>query len=63
MKVFFAALLLTAASLTFAGCESDLPPEPKAEGPLRRGLTGQGEIIQPDKSEDPLIRENTRVGY
>ncbi len=60
MKAIFASLLLTFASLLFGGCESDVPPDParKPHAPI-----GDGSIVQPDKSEDPVIRENTRVGY
>ena len=60
MKAIFASILLTLAGLLFSGCESDVPPDPavKHNGPI-----GSGSLVQPDKSEDPLIRENTRVGY
>jgi hypothetical protein len=60
MKAIFATLLLTCASLPFSGCESDVPPDPARR---QHGPVGQGSIVQPDKSEDPVIRENTRVGY
>lgn len=61
MNVSFSSLLLLAvAGLLFAGCETDVPPDPAEQ---RGGPLGRGEIVQPDKSEDPLIRENTRVGY
>ena len=29
---------------------------------LQRGVTGQGTLVQPDHSNDPIIREKTRVG-
>lgn len=60
MKVILASVLLALASFCFSGCESDVPPDPAAK---RGGPTGRGSLVQPDKSEDPLIRENTRVGY
>jgi hypothetical protein len=60
MKAIFASILLTAAGLLFSGCESDVPPDPNIKP---GGPTGRGSLVQPDKSEDPLIRENTRVGY
>ena len=60
MKAIFASFLLTLAGLLCSGCESDVAPDPAAQ---RGGLTGRGSIVQPDKSEDPVIRENTRVGY
>lgn len=66
MKVSCAALLLLIASLLVTGCETDVAPAPTQESgteKLRRGLTGQGAIVQPDRSEDPLIREESRVGY
>ena len=60
MKAIFASILLTLAGLLFSGCESDVPPDPAAK---RGGPTGRGSLVQPDKSEDPVIREETRVGY
>lgn len=59
MKVFLALLLTTSATFLFAGCESDMPPAPPREHPGRV----PGQITQPDRSEDPMIKENTRVGY
>ena len=59
MKAFLASVILGGAILSVVGCESDVPPSRKVE----RGLTGQGALVQPDRSEDPIIRENTRVGY
>ena len=66
MRSIFAALLLVTASLVLSGCESDVPPSATDEAAgekLKRGVTGQGTIVQPDRSEDPVIREQTRVGY
>jgi len=60
MKAIFALILLAVASLSFTACESDVPPDPKVR---HGGPMGRGALVQPDKSEDPLIRENTRVGY
>lgn len=60
MKALPTLILVVLAALTFSGCETDVPPDPAAR---RNGPLGDGEIIQPDKSGDPLIRENTRVGY
>jgi len=60
MKAIFASILLAAVSLSFTACESDVPPNPKVK---RAGPMGSGALVQPDNSEDPLIRENTRVGY
>ncbi|MEA3207270.1 MAG: hypothetical protein QOE70_327 [Chthoniobacter sp.] len=60
MKAILASILLAIVGLAFSACESDVPPDPAAKrgGPIERGV-----IVQPDKSEDPIIRENTRVGY
>jgi hypothetical protein len=66
MKSIFAALLLGTTCLVLSGCESDVPPSASDEAAaekLRRGVSGQGRIVQPDRSEDPMIREQTRVGY
>ena len=60
MKAIFASFLLTLAGLLFSGCESDVPPDSTVK---RGGPTGAGSLVQPDKSEDPVIREETRVGY
>ena len=63
MKATLATLLLAGVSLVFIGCESDLPPASDVGNRFQRGVTGQGTLVQPDRSEDPLIQENTRVGY
>jgi hypothetical protein len=60
MEAIVASLLLTLSGLLFSGCESDVPPDPAVK---RGGASGRGSLVQPDKSEDPVIRENTRVGY
>ena len=66
MKPILASLFLAAAGLFLNGCESDVPPsaaDSNGAEKLRRGVTGQGTLVQPDRSEDPLIREQSRVGY
>jgi len=60
MKAILASILLALGGLSFSGCESDVPPDP---APKRGGPIGTGTLVQPDQSGDPLIRENTRVGY
>ncbi len=65
MKAILASIALAGAGLALSGCETDLPPDtskPTAADKLGRGVTGGGTLVQPDRSEDPLIRENTRVG-
>ncbi len=60
------AILLLATSLILAGCENDVPPsaaDDRAGEKLKRGLTGQGSLVQPDRSSDPVIGEQSRVGY
>ena len=59
MKAFLATILLAGAAFALAGCETDVPPGPP------RQQTGRvpGELTQPDRSDDPVIKENTRVGY
>jgi homogentisate 1,2-dioxygenase len=59
MKAILATILLTLAGLSFSGCESDVPPDTTP----KKGPIGDGSLVQPDKSEDPVIREETRVGY
>ncbi len=63
MKAIFAAILSVSLGFAFVGCESDLPPNESVGNRLERGVIGDGHLVQPDKSEDPLIKENTRVGY
>ena len=66
MKAIVASLFLAAAGVLFTGCESDVPPNASDNNgaeKLRRGVTGQGSLEQPDRSDDPLIREQTRRGY
>ena len=64
MKAFLALLSAVAFALLFTGCESDLPPAPsEVPAKLQRGVTGQGTLYQPDRTGDPLIREQSRVGY
>ena len=61
MKAFLVPILF-AAGVALTGCESDMPPSPVADNPLQRGLRGEGQIVQPDRSDDPIIRETTRTG-
>lgn len=61
MKAILASITFAGLCLAFLGCESDLPPSPESR--FEHGVIGEGQIVQPDKSEDPLIKENTRVGY
>jgi len=63
MKAVPLLLLILAACLALGACESDVPPAPGAGGKLERGLTGRGTVYQPDRSNDPIIREQSRVGY
>jgi hypothetical protein len=63
MKAIFATILLASICLGFGACESELPPDPSVGNRFERGVVGQGTLTQPDNSEDPLIKENTRVGY
>lgn len=65
MKAIVAYILFAAAGLILTGCESDVPPsasDSNGADKLKRGATGQGTLVQPDRSDDPLIREQTRHG-
>jgi hypothetical protein len=62
MKAIFCSITMVGAFFWLAGCESDVPPAHDASRKLERGLTGQGTLVQPDRSNDPMIREQTRVG-
>lgn len=64
MKVCFRAFGFLFAALLLASCESDMPPEANpVPGKLQRGMSGQGTLYQPDRTADPIIREESRVGY
>jgi hypothetical protein len=63
MKVILLTVFLVGLGFAFVGCESELPPSGEAGHRLQRGIRGEGTLTQPDRSEDPLIKENTRVGY
>jgi hypothetical protein len=63
MRAFLASLLITGTCLALAGCESDMPPSQNHVNKIERGISGQGTLTQPDKSDDPIIKENTRAGY
>jgi hypothetical protein len=62
MKAILISFLLAGAFCVLTGCESDLPPSRETANKLERGITGGGELYQPDRSNDPIIRETTRVG-
>jgi hypothetical protein len=64
MQRFLVLFALAALVALLQGCESDLPPQPsQVPGKLERGITGQGTLYQPDRSNDPIIKEQSRVGY
>ena len=63
MKAILCLFATLVASIYLAGCESDVPPAEDAANKLERGLTGRGTLVQPDRSNDPIIREQSRVGY
>lgn len=64
MKVFLLMLSAVSALVLLPGCENDLPPAPsQLPAKLERGVTGQGTLYQPDRTSDPMIREESRVGY
>ena len=65
MKAIVALVIVCVAGALFTGCEKDVPPDhtSDAAAKLKRGVAGEGTVYQPDRSADPIIRENTRVGY
>ncbi len=66
MRAILASIFLIVACLSFGGCETDMPPSPSQNNGVNkfeRGISGQGTLTQPDKSDDPIIKENTRAGY
>lgn len=64
MKAFLALCAAVAISGAFSACESDLPRTPgEPTTKFQRGITGQGTLYQQDQTGDPIIREQSRVGY
>jgi len=59
MKAILATLFLALVCCTFAGCESDMPPNASSDAPLRRGLSGQGKLVPVDNANDPMIEETS----
>ena len=57
MKTILASVLLITMGFVLVGCESDLPPNPKTEGPIERGFTGKGKIVPIDKKNDPMVND------
>ena len=62
MKAIFCFFAAASVWLCLTACESDVPPAQDAGNKLERGLTGGGTLVQPDRSNDPIIREQSRVG-
>lgn len=65
MKAILVTLSAVLAGIILPGCETDVAPDPAAQAgqKLQRGITGQGTLYQPDRTGDPMIREQSRVGY
>jgi hypothetical protein len=62
MRVLLCSAIAATCAL-FAGCESELPPNRDTQGRFQRGFSGQGSLVQPDHSDDPIIRESSRHGH
>lgn len=67
MRAILASIFLTGALFALTGCESDMPPTQtngvtNGVNKLERGISGQGTLTQPDRSDDPIIKEDTRTG-
>jgi len=62
MKDYFLLILLASVSLAFAGCESDLPPDPNAQNKFERGISGHGTITPPDAQSSPLSPDHSNGG-
>jgi len=50
-----ALILLIVGGLGVTGCESDMPPEPRQDNPIQRGLRGEGSLKPRDYSDDPYV--------
>lgn len=55
MKAIALMILLIAGAFGVTGCESDMPPEPRRDNPLQRGLRGEGTLKPRDYSDDPFV--------
>ena len=62
MKAILASIFLIGICLAFVGCETDMPPSQNGVNKIERGISGKGSLTEPDKSDDPIIKENTRLG-
>jgi hypothetical protein len=62
MKAFFLLILLASFGLAFAGCESDLPPDPNAQNKFERGISGHGTITNPNTQPDTISPDNSNGG-
>ncbi len=62
MNAIPAATLLASTLLALAGCENEIPPSKEPTNKFQRGISGQGSVYQPDVTNDPIIREQSRVG-
>jgi hypothetical protein len=64
MRAILASILFTVACVALTSCESDMPPSQNTGvTKFEQGIAGKGTLNQPDKSDDPIIKENTRAGY
>jgi len=62
MKAILALIVVT-YFIGLTGCESDVPPAANSSNGVNtfeRGISGQGTLTQPDKSDDPIFKENQR---
>jgi hypothetical protein len=59
----FALILLIAGAFGVTGCESDMPPEPRPDNPIQRGLRGEGTLKPRDYSDDPYVRSQPGDTY
>jgi hypothetical protein len=60
LKAFTIAFLAAAAAVILAGCADPLekPIVEEAQEKFQRGITGNGRLQAPDRSEDPTIGGN-----
>jgi hypothetical protein len=57
------------AGILLVGCESDIAPGSEIPGKFERGIRGQGQLYETDRSPvpgspnyDPSMRDESRVG-
>jgi hypothetical protein len=63
MKAIFACFFCAVFCAALSACHREDSPAQRVAAKLQRGLRGDGTLYQPDHSNDPIVRETSRVGH